>query len=364
MTDPACLDRHPDGYGTAVSNSTPPGWYPVPGADGTAGHERWWDGNAWTSEVRPVQAGGGQMADAPTQVSWQNPPQASAPPSYGYGAQQQGQPGYGYPTQNPPGYGYPPAGYPPQQQSNRIKTGTAVGIVLGVLAVVGVVAAIALNSGGGTPSADPTAPVPTVTVTDTPSPTATPTPTPTPTPTRNTTPTTTARPAPVVKDTVADAQHAITVPVFEGWDATTDGDHSTVFLGNGRYTCPGGGSCIRGQFSVEKDTISGTTARAAAEAAMPTYAAAIFSNIASHTDAGSASTTVAGISGYAVRWHIVTADGSKGYILMVAVPAKGGGYVAFEGGVDDAAGAPDPTVLDQILKGIKQDSSAAGGSNT
>ncbi|MEE1825515.1 DUF2510 domain-containing protein [Streptomyces sp. BE20] len=349
-----------------MSNSTPPGWYPVPGADGTAGHERWWDGNAWTSEVRPVQAGGGQIADAPTQVSWQNPTQASAPPSYGYGAAQQGQPGYGYPTQNPPSYGYPQAAYTPQPQSNRMKTGTAVAIVVGVLAVVGVVAAIALNSGGGTPTAGPTTPVATVTVTDTPSPTATrtPTPTPTPTPTRGTTPTTTARPAPAVKDTVADPQHAITVPVFDGWDATTDGAHSTVFLGSGRYTCPGGGSCIRGQFSVEKDTVSGASARAAAEAAMPTYAAAIFSNISSHTDAGSSSTTVAGISGYAVRWHIVTADGSKGYVLMVAVPAKGGGYVAFEGGVDDAAGAPDPTVLDQILKGIKQDTGAAGGSTT
>ncbi|MFF8768849.1 DUF2510 domain-containing protein [Kitasatospora sp. NPDC015120] len=348
-----------------MSNSTPPGWYPVPGADGTAGHERWWDGTAWTSDVRPVQAGGGPIADAPTQVSWQSPggqPAASAPPSYGYGAPQQGQPGYGYPAQNPPGYGYPPAAYPPPSRPNRIKTGTAVGIGVGVLAVVGIVAAIALNSGGDGPSADPK-PVTTVTVTDTPSPTAT-TPAPTTTKPVSPPPTTPPRPSPVVKDTVADPQHAITVPVFEGWEASTEGSHSTVFLGTGQYTCPGGGNCIRGQFSIEKDTISGSTARAAAEAAMPAYAAAIFTNITSHTDAGSSSTTVAGISGYAVRWHIVTADGSKGYILMAAVPAKGGGYVAFEGGVDDAAGAPDPTALDQILKGIKQDTGAAGGSTT
>ncbi|MEV6974750.1 DUF2510 domain-containing protein [Kitasatospora sp. NPDC093806] len=349
-----------------MSNSTPPGWYPVPGADGTAGHERWWDGTAWTSDVRPVQAGGGQLADAPTQVSWQNPPQAAAPPppSYGYGAPQQGQPGYGYPAPDQPAYGYPPAAYPPPSQPNRIKTGTAVGIVVGVLAVIGVAAAIVLNSGGDGPSADKTPPVATVTVTDTPSPTAT---TPTPTPSRSTPPpppTTPARPSPVVKDTVADPQHAITVPVFEGWEATTGGTRSSVFLGSGQYTCSGGGNCIRGQFSVEKETISGTTARAAAEAAMPGYAAAIFTNITSHTDAGSSSTTVAGISGYAVRWHITTGDGSKGYILMVAVPAKGGGYVAFEGGVDDAAGAPDPTVLDQILKGIKQDNSSGSGTGS
>ncbi|MGV9263708.1 DUF2510 domain-containing protein [Kitasatospora sp. NPDC003701] len=344
-----------------MSNSTPPGWYPVPGADGTAGHERWWDGNAWTSDVRPVQAGGGGLADAPTQVSWQTPQPptpVSPPPAYGYGAPQQGAPGYGYPTQDQQGYGYPQGGYPPPPPpSGRMKPGVAVAIAAGVLVVVGVVAAIALNSGGD-PKADP-APVPTVTVTDTPSRTPSPGPT-TRTPAPTPTPVPSLPPVPVVKDTAADAQHAITVPIFQGWDAQTDTTHSTVFLGSGRYTCPTGGSCIRGQFSVEKDTIAGASARAAAEAAMPTYAAAIFTGITSHTDAGSANTTVAGVSGYAVRWHITTSDGTKGYILLAAVPAKGGGFVAFEGGVDDAAGAPDPTVLDQILKGIKQDSSASG----
>ncbi|MFJ9445350.1 DUF2510 domain-containing protein [Kitasatospora sp. NPDC101235] len=39
-----------------MNNDTPPGWYPVPGADCSPGHERWWDGNAWTSDVRPVRA--------------------------------------------------------------------------------------------------------------------------------------------------------------------------------------------------------------------------------------------------------------------------------------------------------------------
>ncbi|MEU6237967.1 DUF2510 domain-containing protein [Kitasatospora sp. NPDC047058] len=343
-----------------MSNSTPPGWYPVQGADGTAGHERWWDGSAWTSDVRPVQAGGGGLADAPTQVSWQsNQPAAPAtPPSYGYGAPQQGTPSYGYPAQGQASYGYPPAaGYPPPTPSGRMKPGVAVAIVVGVLAVVGVVAAIALNSGHDTPRADPT---PTVTVTTDSSPTPSPSPTKKTSPPPTPTPTPSLPPVPVVKDTAADAQHSITVPVFQGWDAQTDTTHSTVFLGSGRYTCPGGGSCIRGQFSVEKDTISGSSARAAAEAAMPAYAGAIFTGVTGHTDAGSSSTTVAGISGYAVRWHITTSDGTKGYVLMVAVPAKGGGYVAFEGGVDDAAGAPDPSVLDQILKGIKQDTSASG----
>ncbi|MFJ5122715.1 DUF2510 domain-containing protein [Kitasatospora sp. NPDC088548] len=335
-----------------MSNSTPPGWYPVPGADGAAGHERWWDGNAWTSDVRPVQAGGAQLADAPTQT-WQPPqqPVSAPPPAYGYGAPQQGAPGYGYPGQAPQAYGYPQGGYPPPPRPGRMKPGVAVAVVLAVLAVVGVVAGIALNN-SDKPQAGP-APTPTVTVSDSSSPSPTPTP-------RTPTPTTTPLPAPIVKDTVSDSRHAIIVPVFEDWDAQTDSAHSTVFLGTGRYTCPGGGSCIRGQFSVEKETIAGASARAAAEAAMPAYAAAIFTGIASHTDAGSFATTVAGVPGYAVRWRIKTTDGTRGYVLLAAVPAKGGGYVAFEGGVDDDPSAPDPTVLDQILKGIKQDGTATG----
>ncbi|MBV6696145.1 DUF2510 domain-containing protein [Kitasatospora aureofaciens] len=356
-----------------MSNSTPPGWYPVPGADGTAGHERWWDGTAWTSDVRPLQGGAAQLADAPTQ-GWQPPgPPAPTPPGYGYGAPQDaagyGSPheaaGYGYPGGQAPGYGYPAApvpgyGYPPPAKpGGGVKPGVVVGIGLGVLAVGGVILALMLNS--GSPSADPS-PNPTVTVTRSESPAPSPTytlPTTVPTPTLPA-----PKPAPALKSTVPDAQHAITVPVFDGWDATTNGTKATVFLGVGRYTCPDGNSCIRGQFSVQKDTVQGTTAKNAAEATMPGYAGAIFTGITSHTDSGSGYVTVAGVLGYASRWHIRTSDGTQGYVLLAAVPAKGGGFVVFEGGVDDDPAAPDASVLDQILKGIKQDGSAGTGSTT
>ncbi|SOB84510.1 Protein of unknown function [Streptomyces sp. 1331.2] len=363
MTHPPCLDHCRAGYRTAVSNSTPPGWYPVPGADGTPGHERWWDGNAWTSEVRPLQGGvAGPLADAPTQTTWQSSEQkpgygypGTAPAAgYGYPAQDayQGQNPYqgqaGYPAQGA-GYGYPGPGYPPQGPA-KSRTGMIVGIAVGVLAVGGIVAGIALY-GGGDPEADPT-PNPTVTVTQSSSPT--------PTPTRPTTSPTVPvpKPVPALKTTVPDPQHAITVPVFDGWDAAPNPSHSTVFLGSGQYTCPDGNSCIRGQFSIEKDTIQGTTPKAAADAAMPTYAGQIFTGITSHTDYGSGYVTVAGVLGYATRWHVRTSDGTQGYVLLAAVPAKGGGYVVFQGGVDDDPAAPDSSVLDQILKGVKQDGSS------
>ncbi|WP_307806859.1 DUF2510 domain-containing protein, partial [Streptomyces sp. FH025] len=133
-----------------MSNSTPPGWYPVPGADGTPGHERWWDGNAWTSDVRPLQGGAGQLADAPTQ--WQPSPQQPGygypgqGPDYGYSAQGAAQqPGYGYPGQEAypgAGYGYPGAGYP-QPAPDRTKPGVIIGIAVAVLAVGGIIAGIA-----------------------------------------------------------------------------------------------------------------------------------------------------------------------------------------------------------------------------
>lgn len=46
-----------------MTQLTPPGWYPDPGQkkDGPA-TERWWDGGAWTDQVRPSgqAAGWGQ----------------------------------------------------------------------------------------------------------------------------------------------------------------------------------------------------------------------------------------------------------------------------------------------------------------
>ncbi|MET8544017.1 DUF2510 domain-containing protein [Kitasatospora sp. NPDC004799] len=369
-----------------MSNSTPPGWYPVPGADGTPGHERWWDGNAWSSEVRPLQGGvAGGLADAPTQTTW--PPSDQRPgygypggpdaPAYGYPGQGgTPPPAYGYPGQDaypaqaqaqggyPPqaaGYGYPAPGYPPPAPAAKPRTGLIVGIAVAVLAVGGIVAGVAF-SGGGDPKADPT-PDPTVTVTQSTSPTPRPSPTaPTGSPTAPTSSPAAPKPLPVLKSTVPDAQHSITVPVFEGWEASGSPPHSSVYLGTGRYTCPDGNTCIRGQFSVEKDTIQGASPKAAADAQMPVYAGQIFSGVSSHTDAGSGFVSVAGVLGYATRWHIRTTDGTQGYILLVALPAKGGGYVVMEGGVDDSPAAPDFSVLDQILKGIKQDGSS--GSST
>ncbi|MGW7581427.1 DUF2510 domain-containing protein [Kitasatospora sp. NPDC054768] len=333
-----------------MSNETPPGWYPVPGPDGAPGHERWWDGNAWTSDVRPVQGGYGYPGQEapPAQQAYPGHPGPQTYPGQQTYPGPQAYPAAGY---GQPGPGYPPMAAAPLPAPRRAKPGVIIAVAVGVLAVGGSVAGVALSHGGD-PTADPTTD-PTVSVSRSAGPTTSPGPTPKPA---------TPKPAPVLRSTVADQQHSITLPVFEGWEVTTtDTPQWSVYLGSGRYTCANGKACIRGRFSVEKNTIQGDSAKAAADAAMPTVAKQIFSGMTSQTDYGSGSLAVAGVAGYATRWHITNADGTQGYVLLAALPAKGGGYVVFDGGVDDDPAAPDVSVLDQILLGVKKDDTPTSG---
>ncbi|MFE7532506.1 DUF2510 domain-containing protein [Kitasatospora sp. NPDC057542] len=313
-----------------MTNSTPPGWYPVPGADNSPGYERWWDGNAWTNEVRPLQAGAVQ-------------------PGYGHPGQNLGQaPGYGYPgasrNAHPgAGYGYPGPGYPPAPGPRRTRLGVIIGVVVGVLAVGGTVAAFAFRDGGD-PQAGPT-PSPTVSASR--STGFTPSPTPTPAPT-------TARPVPSVTGIWPDPQHAITVPILDGWATETDRPNLSWFEGTGQYSCNGGHRCVRGMFAIGKDTVQGTTAKDAADSAMPDFANGLYPGVTQHTDYGSGPMSVDGVPGYAERWHVQTLTGTQGYVLLATFPTKGGGYVVFKGSVDDDALSPDKDALEQILTGIKQ----------
>ncbi|MCF1600621.1 DUF2510 domain-containing protein, partial [Streptomyces muensis] len=109
-----------------MTQVTPPGWYPDPGqkSDGPP-TERWWDGKAWTDQVRPVGS-----ADV-----WGPPEQLAA--------------GGAYPVH---------PGYPGQLQSGGrrgLRTGIAVGVAAVVLASIGVgVYALTADDGSGGGSAD------------------------------------------------------------------------------------------------------------------------------------------------------------------------------------------------------------------
>ncbi|MEU4119191.1 DUF2510 domain-containing protein [Kitasatospora sp. NPDC028055] len=335
-----------------MTNSTPPGWYPIPGTDNASGYERWWGGNAWTNEVRPLQGTAVQGA--------------AVQPDHGYGF---GGPGYGYPgghTAQDPNYGYPAAGYgypgpggpaypppPPSPARRRARPGVIVGAVAGTLAVAGIVAAFAFSH-GNTPLADPT-PAPTLSDSQGTLPPPSPNPTPTPAPPAPTTP----RPAPSATGVAPDPQHALTVPVLDGWATESDRPNWSMFEGTGQYSCNGGHRCVRGMFAVSKEVVQGATAKEAADSAMPGWAGGLYPGITQHTDYGSAPMSVDGVPGYVARWHVRTSTGAQGYVLLATFQAKGGGYVVFEGSVDDDALSPDKGALERILSGVRQSGSAA-----
>lgn len=88
-----------------MTSSQPPGWYP----DATMpGHERWWDGAAWSPVTRPSSTAAPEPA----------PYESTTDPHQGYATsgQDAGSTGYGSPAQNPdqnpsPNYGTPTSDY-------------------------------------------------------------------------------------------------------------------------------------------------------------------------------------------------------------------------------------------------------------
>lgn len=334
-----------DRYRTAVSTSIPPGWYPVPepGPGGTA-QERWWDGNAWTAEVRAAQSAAApqpaQIADAPTQA-WSG--QAVPQPGYGYPQQQPGQ--YGYPQPGPP-YAYPSTATGPKNRNGLI-----IGIAGGVLALAVVAAAVLVASGGDDDPPVVTAPPP---VSFSASPRTSPSlPRTSPSP-RTSTP-------PLAGSTMTDVVHGWRVPRPTGWTVHASSGASAVYEVTGPYDCGMESQCIRGQFSVETVSVPGTDAATVAKAQMAEYAPRIFGDLTGHEEMASGPIVVAGAIGYAVRWHVTPKQGAAGYVLMVAVPdARGSGFVLLHGGVDDDPQAPPFGTIDAIVSGIRSTTSGSG----
>ncbi len=149
------------------SQGTPAGWYPDPQQPGI---ERWWDGTTWGDQVRPVDAPvvppapapfeppayggtpGGVSPTAPTQSF----PAGGPPPVGGSYPAAPPQPGGG-PFAPAPGPGpYPGPGSPPGPGSGSGGSRTLILVLggLGLLAAVGIVAAIALVAAGGSDDGD------------------------------------------------------------------------------------------------------------------------------------------------------------------------------------------------------------------
>ncbi|MGX1116318.1 hypothetical protein RKD37_001681 [Streptomyces ambofaciens] len=337
-----------------MTQATPPGWYPDPGQknDGPA-TERWWDGTAWTDQVRPA---GAEAAGVPPS---QPPAQPAFPPS--------GQDTAAGPYPVHPGYPGVPA-QPPSARRRRLRTGIAVAAAVAVLAGIGggVYALTDGGSGGDDAGAaqqdrgdrkdpfgdsgggngggeDGRSPAP-----DSPE---------------------QSEPPTIDSGSVTDAVSGISLPIPDGWSGQELQVGASV-TSDDSYKCPGDTSktCTKGGAYSAPAMVLGTKGGTAEEVAKAdieanaeeSYGGKSYGEITSHDELLSKAVTVAGQKGYLVRWKAVTAKGSDGYVESLAFPSPADPerIVVVRFGVDTDQ---EQTVLDEIAKGIEVDTSGGGG---
>ncbi|MER6168325.1 DUF2510 domain-containing protein [Streptomyces violaceorubidus] len=343
-----------------MTQATPPGWYPDPGQknDGPA-TERWWDGTAWTDQVRPAgaDAAWAPPAQPPAGPPLQPPVQDTAAGPYPV------HPGYpGVPLQ------------PPSARRRRLRTATAVAAAVAVLAGIGVgVYTLTDDDSGGNDAgasqqdrrgpgdrSDPfgdsgggngggeggRSPAP-----DSPD-----------SPEQSEPPT-------IDSGSVTDAVGGISLPIPDGWSGQQLQVGASVTSDDG-YKCPGDTSktCTKGGAYSAPAMVLGTKGSTAEEVAKAdieanakeSYGGKSYGGITSHDELVSKAVTVAGQKGYLVRWKAVTAKGSDGYVESLAFPspADSSRIVVVRFGVDTDQ---EQAVIDEITKGIKVDTDGGGG---
>lgn len=317
-----------------MTQVTPPGWYPDPGqkSDGPP-TERWWDGKAWTDQVRPAGSAAG----------WAPPGQPPAGGSF-------------------PAYPVHP-GYPGQLQSRGrrgLRTGIAVGVAAVVLASIGVgVYALTADDGSGGGSANSRQPGPGGPFGDSgggdggsggPSPS----------------PEESGAPK-VDSGSVTDPVSGISIPIPDGWygrqirwGAHVASDETYKCPSETSQTCQKGGAYSAPAFAL------GTRGDTAEEVAKADIAANAeesygkgYGEITSHEVLASKAVTVAGQKGYLVRWKAVTSKGADGYVESLAFPSPVSEQqiVVVRMGVDVGERL---SILDEIAQGIEV---STGGGN-
>ncbi|MDX3542217.1 DUF2510 domain-containing protein [Streptomyces europaeiscabiei] len=353
-----------------MTQATPPGWYPDPGQTNDApATERWWDGKAWTDQIRPAGSATGFGPPAHPPGAGPYPPGAGGHPGYpGY----PGHPGYA-------GYaGYP--GHPVAAPKRGLRIGIAVAVAAAVLASIGVgVYALTRNdsgsdgsttsqgsggqngqggtdggpggnsggqggpggsggSGGQSPAPDGS-----------------------------------GQPPQTEEGYATDTTSGISIPVPDGWLGSPLQAGAQVTT-EASYECPADATktCTRGgaySSPVELLKLKATTAEAAAkedisQAAEDAYGSEGYGKITSHEELASKAVTVAGEKGYYVRWKVVTGKGDDGYVESLAFPspADSSRLVVVRFGIDVSDEAPKQSVIDDITKGIKKASISGGGS--
>lgn len=298
----------------------PPGWYPDPGAAHT---ERWWDGTAWTAQVRRT---GGE-------------PELPDPVEAAYGT------GFG-----PPGSGDTPPGTGRRPVRGRVVAVTLVGAVLAAAIVTGVAA---LGTGDDPeirvtdPGAGPGATHP---------PTSTPAPTPSPSASGD-------------PHLLVDELNNISVPVPAGWKKAEDVHGLPTMVTEKRYPCPGATAyCDQGRVSTttaREDSAGDNSPRAAAEADIEDTAARAydrdgaggrpFDGMTGHRRIAAGPVEVAGRQGWFVRWRVSTRTGPGGWVQSLAFPAPtdAGAVAVVRYTLDTGPGTPPVSLMDTVTRGIR-----------
>ncbi|MDQ0983526.1 DUF2510 domain-containing protein [Streptomyces sp. V2I9] len=313
-----------------MNYATPPGWYPDTGAPGL---ERWWDGTAWTAHTRPLAA-------APVAA-----PRPAAP------AVEFGPPSLPLPRRRGPHDG--------SGGGNRIRilAITLSGMLVLGAAVTGVIL-LGRDEGGTTvtPTTTGSAPAPAPTATAT----------------------TSAQPEPDADPSIlVDQLNGVTLPVPEGWEKPEYGTRGVPTIRTEQsYDCPGGSSfCYHGTVTTHTARSAETAPKALAEADIATAADKAYGEdglgrrlhggIRSHQVLEGRELTVAGRTGYLVRWQVTTGKGPGGYVQSLAFPSSVGSETpvivrfAFDAGVAELP----LSLMDTITRGIRPlgDSATGGG---
>lgn len=151
-----------------------------------------------------------------------------------------------------------------------------------------------------------------------------------------------------------DANFGISVPVPDGWQKQDTGAEGNAYISTDPYECAESstGSCVAA--GVYTGPGSGSDPKAAAQKDIEANAKDSYGEVKSHQEAKAGKVTVAGKPGYLIRWKLDVAEGTDGYVQSVAFKSPvNGRMTVVRFGFDDKDGAPELSVMDEILKGIR-----------